>query len=261
MINLIQVLIIKPAVFIVGIFIIRRWKLIINQPGIRLLRWSIIVFLAGEVFCGIDIYLFHRMTLMNEILHETAMMLSFAGFIWGSMTAANLDSNCLVMGCSQKDKCLLDPRDCPQAQAQNTMISAIFLGLISLAVMPFFVQPFITTETLVAGMGNWVLGSFKIIDYPLLWDFRTRLAPLIPILALSIVFLRLFAIVKINKTDRILIYLGTGFLLFILNRLFLLYVFRENGAIGNFFEEIQELLFMIIVLVWSKTKLPADHNV
>ena len=243
-----------------GILVIRQLNLLKPESGIRLLRWSTMIFLLGEAICGIDIYLFQRMTLINELIHETAMMLSFSGFIWASMILINGDRNCFGIGCPQKTTCQINPQDCSQAQTIVGLLKAGVLGLILLAVMPFFVQPYSITETLTAGFGNRILGFYTIIDYQFLWIFRLRLAPVIPLLAFGIVLTRLFFKIEITKIDRILIYLGSGFLLFILNRLFLLYVFRDNGSWGNFFEEMQELIFILYLLTWTKKTLLLKAN-
>lgn len=235
-----------------GILVISQLNLLKPRSGIRLLRWSTMIFLLGEAFCGIDIYLFQQMTLVNELIHETAMMFSFSGFIWASLILINGDRNCLGFACPDRISCQINPRDCSQAQTIAGLLKAGLLGLILLTVMPFFVQPYSISETLVAGLGNRELGFYTILDYKFLWIFRLRLAPMVPLVAFGIVLIRLFFKIEIAKIDRILVYLGSGFLLFILNRLFLLYVFRDNGSWGNFFEEMQELIFILCLLIWSK---------
>lgn len=235
-----------------AVLLIRQLNLLKPRQGISVLQWSVLIFLIGEAFCGVDIYLFQEMTLLNELIHETAMMFSFSGFIWSGMILFHFDQACFGFGCTQRSLCQTDPEDCTQAQTMFGLLKIILLGLMIIASMPFFANPFSTTETLVAGIGGKIFGSYRIDDYSFLWDFRLRLAPLIPLFAFAFVMIRLLIKTPLAKRDRIILYFGFGFLVFILNRLFLLYVFRENGVWGNLFEEMQEFMVILLLLIWSK---------
>lgn len=235
-----------------SILVVRQLNLLKSRSGITVLQWSVIIFLLGETFCGIDIYLFRQMTLFNELVHETAMMFSFSGFVWSAMILSNTDRNCLGIACPQRNLCQIKPEDCSQARIMAGLLKVGLLGLIILSVMPFFAVPFSTTDTLAAGIGNKIFGSYRIVDYSFLWSFRLYLAPGITLAVFCVILIRLFINGGLIKLDRMLLSLGLGFLIFIINRLFLLYVFRENGAWGNFFEEIQELMFILILLIWSR---------
>lgn len=76
------VLIIKPLYMLIAlVLIVLMWRL--KSPDGVAVRWGLVLFLAGETACGVNILFFSHSSYLLEFFHMYGMVLGFAFFTYG----------------------------------------------------------------------------------------------------------------------------------------------------------------------------------
>jgi hypothetical protein len=248
--NLVLVLLLKPAVIIVGaIVLLPLWKMR-QKPGLLTLFWSTVIFMIGELICGVDVYGCNRMTLFNEGAHDTAMMLAFAGYIYGIFTAFYHKRGCLKLGCDKYRECALEAKDCELSHKPGAVTLVLLFTGIVLSMLPMLSTPVIHQTLIEAGLGDKIFGSYLYDRTSELYLLQQIAFPGVSIAA----FLATMAIVVVRKritpTARKTVSLGLGALSFVYFRVVLVNLFHPQVIFTTLGEEIIELLFMLLLACW-----------
>jgi hypothetical protein len=73
---------VKPAYMILSLLIII-WLWRTSEPSLRLIRWALILFLGGEMFCALNYLLANSQSDLLEILHSLGMVGMSMFLPWG----------------------------------------------------------------------------------------------------------------------------------------------------------------------------------
>lgn len=233
----------------VSLYLIIRSK----AADLRLMGWSLLVFLIGEVFCAINYIFLQDNSYFAEYIHSYSMAVAFGFAAYALMEG--LDQRLIHF--TQADKhCALLPvcGQCAKYQPVRCGIHRIaqFMGisLIILAAIPLL-APFSYTAY------NTQIGP--IIHYysrPFVHQwFEARFSPVLAILlsSLAILIIRYTSHRTLHPLARVLICAGMGFLGFGMFRVTLGMIYAERLVWSTFWEEATELMFVVAVMyiLWS----------
>ena len=236
---------IKPlymAISLALIIILKRRK----AGDLEALKWALILFLTGEVFCAINYLLFSENSYLLEYLHSYGMVMAFALAVYA-----------IIMGLEDRILKLNHPNDrctglslCPRCikyeittcgAMRLLMLMAIFFSVCALIPLqaPFHAVGYITH----------ILGSDYFYTHPVTYQmFEARFAP---VAAILLYLGAAFLLGGRNTTrffyGRLSFAAATGLLGFAYFRVGLLSIFREDLAWFVIWEELTELLFIAAV--------------
>lgn len=248
--NLILALVLKPMVIVVDdVLLFPFWKMR-EKPGMIILFWSTIIFLLGELTCAIDVYIFQRMTLINEGIHDTAMLIAFGGFFWGFYKVWVHKYGCFKPECEQYKECELEPEICGKNQQCGIYPVWILLGGVVFAVLPIFSTPIIHQAILQAGYGDIVIGTYFYNRTFNLFFLQQILFPISAIVAFIVDILIVLSLRRFTPLAWKFLFFGMGALGFVYFRLMLINIYHPNVVYTVVGEEILELLFMILLSLW-----------
>ena len=253
--NLILVLIFKPLVIVFGILICKRFLQLRELPGMNILLWSMVVFIIGELFCAIDVYIIQRMTFINEGLHDIGMLFSFGGFIWGYFDYTIYRYGCIKTDCIQIQDCDLGPLTCRKFQrVDNNFIVMLLGGGIVLAVLAMAARPITHKILLSAGFGENIIGAYLYNRSQTLYILQQVIFPALAISAFIFTSGKILISRLIDEFTRKLIFFGCGAIGFVYFRLLLINIYHPDVFLTTIGEEILELLFVVLVYRWIKDR-------
>lgn len=252
--NLILAIILKPSVIIIGILLLKPFWHMRQKPGLHIMFWSTVFFLIGEIACAIDVYIMHKMTLVNEGIHDIFMLISFVGYSYGIYKILLAKYGCFKNDCKKYNNCELDAENCEKNQQFGLYPIWLFIAGIVLGIFPFFATQVIHQTYLPAGYGETVIGAYLYNRTINLYVLQQIIFPLSAILAFSTNIV-LYAIDRKMKQLlwKISCY-GTGALCFVYFRLILINIFHPNVVYTAIGEEILELMFMLLIILWIVPK-------
>jgi hypothetical protein len=252
--NLILAVMLKPSVIIIGILLLRPFWYLRQKPGLLIMFWSTVCFLIGEIACALDVYIMHKMTLVNEGLHDIFMLISFVGYSYGIYKIFLAKYGCFKNDCKKYNNCELDAEICEKNQQFGLYPIWLFIAGIILSIFPLFATQVILQTSLPAGYGETVIGSYLYDRTFDLYVLQQIIFPISAIIAFSInVVLYIFNHKMKPLLWKISCY-GIGALGFVYFRLILINIFHPNVVYTAIGEEILELMFMLLLILWIAPK-------
>lgn len=252
--NLILAILLKPLVIIFGLLLLKPFWRMKQTSGMITMFWSTVFFLIGELACGIDIYLMQRMTLVNEGIHDIFMLISFAGYSYGFYIILLNRFGCFKTECKVYDNCELNPDVCEKYQQFGLYPIWLFISGIILSIIPLFATQVLHQASLNAGFGETVIGSYLYNRTFNLYVLQQIIFPVSAILAFSINIV----LYNIDRKMKPLLWkiscYGIGALGFVYFRLILINIFHPNVVYTAIGEEILELMFILLLILWIAPK-------
>lgn len=265
--------VIKILVLVIGFWFM--WTTRSNRSqDFRLLWYSVGLFLLGEVFCGINIYINQRLVLSFEILHGVGMAAGFSLFFYALWWI--IDSR-VVHFTDESRSCLL-LRACEECDRDEggcqyeRLFGWLLIALAVLAAAPYF-SPIEEIRYPVAELNlREVFGTPILPDVtlfpggtqfvqPYILDFLVkRIYPGIALLMflLSYVSLRWGGAKKDHLTVGLLA-IGLGTLSFASLKLTIHSLFHEL-AFSSLWEELTELMFIVLVVLGYRLFAGGKHG-
>jgi len=219
-------LLVKPVYMMLSLIIILA---LIRQkrPQIIALQWGQITFLAGEVFCAINFYIFKHESILSEYLHSYGMVLAF-GFT----------SFALLEGWEMRSGNRISPR------LEREARDILQFSLPMLAILTFIplLAPLQTDAYSVSILGF----PYSYTRFDFYEIYERRILPLIALIAFIVAYLPLL---KKNESlipyiTKIFVCAGIGALGFAFFRITLNAIFVNNLVWFEFWEEATELMFV-----------------
>ncbi|MCJ7526368.1 MAG: hypothetical protein MUP71_14280 [Candidatus Aminicenantes bacterium] len=256
--------VIKPTYMILSLLLII-WLWRAPEPSLRLLRWALIFFLSGEMFCALNYLLTNSQSDLLEILHSLGMVGMSMLLPWGFLLLlddriihfSNKNSKCeLIKLC---DSCWkFTDAACKFKQLSWFAIPAV--AAVALLPLP---APINSSHVV-----TWVLGNEShFVLSPLLQWLEFRIFPLLACFFMLVSLFFLTGNMTGLKKAQGLFFMGFGFMLYSLLKFLLNSGFAGLPQWANFWEEITELMMVVglaiflglfhrqlhLTLPWSKT--------
>ena len=252
--------VIKPLYMILSLLLawfLRRRR----EADLSALKWAMIFFFSGELFCALNYLFFNERSWPAEYLHMAGMIAAFGLVVLAVAEFCDerivhfsvVDRNCaLLVACGQ----------CYKNAAVACRLRLVFMaalpGLLLLCAMPLLVplRP-LAQETA-------ILGTPYTYAHPVLYQlFETRYSPLLAALFFTAALLTfLFRRERAWSTAKLLFAAGAGFLSFAFFRLVLFSLFRDELYWFVIWEEWTEMLFIaalwLFILIFRKKPLLAS---
>ena len=228
-------LIIKPAYMIASLAII---LILIGQKRRQLviLQYGLVAFLAGEIFCAINFYMYRHESILAEYIHSYGMVLAF-----GLIFYALLDGWASRFGKSEHSKLF---------QSAGLLFRFIAPAAAILTFIPLL-TPLNADAYAVTLFG--IPYSYTRFDFYLLYE--RRILPLIPLfafIAAGIPYLKKGQ-KPLPPLSKLFFSVGFGTFGFAFFRVALNALFVDNLVWFEFWEEMTELIFIAAVgyVLWS----------
>lgn len=242
--------VIKPAymlLFLALIVMLRRN----DATDLKTLRWGLIFFLAGEVFCSVNYIFFQDGSLLFEYLHSLGMVAGLGFIAWAGMEG--LDRR-VVGYSSATERCAVTAlcAGCAKRRGGPCPLRQLFLylslALAAVALIPLTMQPQpVSYNTVIWGT------PYNYSHATLHQWYELRFCPW----AALVLFLGSFVALWRGgdagvAPSKILLAGGTGLLGFGLLRTVLLQVYEERMVWYVFWEEATELIFAagLVYVLW-----------
>jgi rhodanese-related sulfurtransferase len=256
---------IKPTYMLlsasVSLYLVLRSK----AADLRLLGWSLLVFLIGEVFCAINYVFLKDSSYFAEYMHSYSMAIAFGLAAYALMEG--LDQRLIHFSGADK-RCALLPvcGQCVKYQPVRCGVGRIaqYMGIsmIILAVVPLL-APFSYTAY------NTQIGPiFHYYTRPIIHQwFEARFSPILSILlsGLALLVMQRASHITLPPLAQTLFCGGAGFLGFGMFRVTLGMVYAERLVWATFWEEATELMFVAVVMyilwIFRHTLLPGVDQV
>jgi hypothetical protein len=255
---------VKPAYMILSLLIII-WLWRTSEPSLRLIRWALILFLGGEMFCALNYLLANSQSDLLEILHSLGMVGMSMFLPWGFLL---LIDDRLIHFSVKNSKCewikfcgscwKFTEATCKFKQLSWFVIPAI--AAVALLPLP---APISSSH-----MVTWVLGNEShFVLSPLMQWLEFRIFPLLACLFILVSLFFMTGNMAGLKKAQGFFFLGFGFMMYSLLRFFLNSGFAGLPQWSNFWEEMTELMMVMglaiflrlfrkqlnLPLPWSKT--------
>ena len=243
---------VKPIYMMLSLVIILA---LIGQSAVDLsaLRWGQIAFLAGEIFCAINFYLFRHESILSEYLHSYGMALAFGftsfAFIEG------LDSRLLRLtssrsACEALQVCGRCTRHEQEGCKARAVIRFVIPVLIFLSFIPIL-SPLQSDAYAVSIFGF----PYSYTRFDFYEIYERRILPILASIAFVLAYLPLWRKGEppIPFITKVLLSAGIGALGFSFFRVTLNAVFVQNLVWFEFWEEATELIFVGLVafVLWE----------
>jgi hypothetical protein len=234
-----------------------------DDPGFRLVWYGVGLFLLGETFCGVNIYITQRLVLSLEILHGVGMAAGFSVFFYGLWRI--LDSH-VVHFTDDSRSCML-LRACTECDREEggcqyqRLFGWFLLALALIALVPLF-SPLKELRYAISEFNLQDLVSFSWIPdfvpfpggtefvHPVILDvLHKRVYPLIAAVSFTTSYLMLrFAGQGRDRITMAFAGLGLGTLSYSALKV-ILYSTIDELAYSALWEELTELLFIVLVVM------------
>lgn len=212
-----------------------------RRSPIRALQWGQIAFLAGEIFCAINFYIFKHKSIFSEYLHSYGMAIAFGLTIYAIVEG-------LEMRFVQKNRH-------KSVREAREMIQFIIPILAALSFIPIL-SPIKIDAYLVSILGFPY--SYIRLEFYEMYEHK-----ILPMLALASFILAFLFLIKkgddksIPFIAKVFLSSGLGFLGFSFFRVTLNALFASNLVWFEFWEEATELMFVGIIgfTLWQYRKI------
>jgi len=224
-----------------------------RSRDLRLLGWSLLIFLVGEVFCALNYLFFRDNSYFAEYMHSYSMALAF-----GMVTYALLDGvDERLLHFSKPDaRCALLPVCGPCVKYQpgrcgiRRFSQLLGVVLVILSFIPLL-APYSFTS-----YNTHIFTFTHYYTHPFVHQwYEARYSPVVAIfmICMGLLVMQLTPHETIHPLARSLLCLGTGFFGFGWFRLALGDIFAEALVWATVWEEFTELLFVcaVIYLLWT----------
>lgn len=213
-----------------------------SAPEITSMRWGLIAFLTGEIFCAINFIVYKHASLVSEYIHSYGMVLAFGFFACAFFEI--LDQRLLHINsgkCALNELCGTCKRNAPLS------CSARRIGLLTLTMMmlasclPLTVSS--SSESYLTNLFGFPY-SYARFDFQQWYETRA-----LPVFALLFFMLALLPLLRakgkpIPHATKILFSAGIGALGFSLFRTALAAMFANHLVWFEFWEEASEWMFI-----------------
>ncbi len=217
-----------------------------TMPDMAAVRWSMLFFFIGEVFCYINILALGDDSYLSEYLHSFGMVAGF-GFVFYALLQG-LDMRVVRLGavrwCALYPLCetctLAEGRTCKAWRVAQLLIPVLAL----LCAMP------LVARFDLSGQPGPVFGfPFYLTRFGIYQVYENRLLPLLALLCFAAAYVPLWLPVRepFPTLTLILVSAGGGALVFSLGRLALGMMYATNLVWFNAWEEVTELAFVVAV--------------
>jgi len=231
-----------------------------READLSALKWAMIFFFAGELFCAFNYLFFNEGSYPAEHLHMFGMALAFGLTILAA--AEFMDGRIIHFGAEARNCSLLAAcgkcyKDAPVACSLRMVFIIVLPCLALLCAMP----PLVPVRF--AAQGNVILGTPYTYAHPTLYQlFETRYSPLLAALFFTTALLAfLLRRERAWSTAKLFFAGGAGFLSFAFFRLVLFSLFRERLYWFVIWEEWTEMMFIaalwLFILLFRKKPLLA----
>lgn len=245
--------VIKPVYMIFSfVLIILLWRHTARE--MVLIKWAMIIFLLGEIFCAINYLVTGGENEILEILHGLGMVGISILLPWGLFVF--LDRHILNFSVDKSNCVLLQLcRQCWKNSDTTCSLKQLFLFLaptlavVSLMPLTALLKPFHYTMT-VFKVETQLSLSFRVLQLEL------RVYPIIASILLIVSMFFLWRAQKNIKLAQFPFFIGLGFMIFSLFRFFLIYSYYHLPHWVNFWEEMTELIMIagvgIFLIIFRK---------
>ncbi|MBV6397027.1 MAG: hypothetical protein HFACDABA_02631 [Anaerolineales bacterium] len=243
-------LVVKPAYMFISLVLILA-LLRQKERGLAALRWGMIAFLLGEIFCAVNFIAYQHESLVSEYIHSYGMALAFGFFTYALLEM--LDARVLHINrghCSINGLCQTCKRVTPLACAARRVAILIVMLTISASFLP------LTVSTSPESYATDLFGvpyAYARFDFYQWYEAR-----LLPVLALILCACALMILLRptgdpLPQSAKILFSAGLGALGFSLFRVILGALFAGELVWFEFWEELSELMFTgaFAFLLWQ----------
>lgn len=212
------------------------------------LRWGLFFFWLGEAFCAVNYLVFNHKSHFSEFLHSYGMVVGFAFTFYALFDGLD---NRLIQFTNKNKKCVAIDLcgKCIKTQSVPCGVRRIIL-LILPVVMIISMLP-IAARLQTIRYHTEILGTFYTYNWPLLYQlFEARFVPVLAILLFASGLAAMFLDRRqpVPDTARILASAGFGALSFGILRFSLKAIFFENLIWADYWEELTELVFVLVVM-------------
>ncbi|MEW6440988.1 MAG: rhodanese-like domain-containing protein [bacterium] len=233
---------VKPVYMLLScILIVVLWRR--REVDLRVLRWALVLFLAGESFCALNYLFFGEDSYLIEYLHIYGMVLAFGFTTYALLEGA--DSRLLHVSekqkrCTALDLCGACVKHGEAPCAARRLLLLASTALLLLACLPLLVRVHPDSYN------TRILGVLYHYSHPVLFQlFEIRYAPVVAILCFGAALL----VLRFSRPDpiplaKIGLSAGVGFLGFSVFRMVLFHAFRGNLVWYIVWEEVTELIFV-----------------
>ena len=217
------------------------------------LRWSMLFFLAGELFCWVNIVAFNEESVPLEFLHSWGMV-ACLGFL--AFAAVEAVDRGLIHYSDPRARCAFAGlcRGCAKTQDTPCLVLRLFKWtlpcLAVVALMPLTVQP------AAVSYNTRLFSLVRNLMHPVIIQlYESRFAPVAAISLLAVAWLLLLAGGRSSFSlllSKVFLSAGLGHLGFGLMRVTLLAYFRSDLTWFVFWEEATELVLTasVVFVVW-----------
>lgn len=253
---------VKPIYMILSL-LIALWLRRRRSPDLIALKWAMLFFLGGEVFCAVNYLFFAEASLLAEYLHMFGMAVAFGLTVLALVEFmddrlirfSNPGTHCALLAACGK---------CYKNAAVTCSLRVIFTiaapCLIPICAMPFLVEPKPALQNTV------ILGTPYTYSHPWVYQlFEIRYAPAAAASFFTVALLLLLLRRERSfPTAKLFFAGGTGFLCFGMFRLILFSLYRDILAWFVIWEELTELITVaalgLFLLVFRKKPLLLDPH-
>ena len=231
-----------------------------READLSALKWAMLLFFAGELFCAVNYLFFGERSLLAEYLHMFGMALAF-GFTVLAISEF-MDERVVHFSAAGKNCSLLAAcGKCYKSAAVACSLRVIFCIVLPCLILLCVMPPLAGIHSAV--QGTVILGTPYTYAHPEVYQlFETRIAPAVA----ALFFLAALLVLGLRRerswaAAKLLFAGGAGYLSFALFRLVLFSMYRENLAWFVVWEEWTEMLFVaaawLVLLVFRKRPLLA----
>jgi hypothetical protein len=238
----------KPAVLVLSLLALRLIGRRAAGKGRTLLTFSLVTFMAGELFCAADVYVLRRMTLLDESGHDILMAVAFGLFALGIYEHARAASPCWNVRCDKNKTCRLPAAECALSSSYGPFVAWLIAGAAVTAVIPFLARPGVLRVLLPAGIGKRPFGAYLYDRTPEISFLQQKILPLLAGVALGLAAVSYVRKKKITRAGAWLASMGAGALSFVFYRLIVVHFFHPDAVLTDFVEELLEALFLVLLL-------------
>jgi rhodanese-related sulfurtransferase len=239
-------LLIKPVYTLLSLAL---FVLLLRQPApdLAALRWALLAFFIGEMFCYFNILAFGDDSYLSEYLHSLGMIVSF-GFLFHALLEG-VDLRVVHIGALGRG-CALYPLcgGCPLAEGRTCR--AWRLAQLAVPVLALLCAvPLVARLDLQGYMARVFTLPYYYTRFAVYQAYENTVLPLLALACFGAAYVPLWLPVRepFPALTRVLVSAGGGALSFALVRLSLGMIFTSNLVWFNFWEETTELVYILAV--------------
>jgi hypothetical protein len=242
--------VVKPFYMLVSFgLIVIIWRL--KSLDMVALKWALIFFLSGEIFCAINYIFFTEKSHLMEYLHIYGMVLCFGSVTYAFIEGVDLR---IIRYSDPKKQCRLLElcETCVKYTDTHCEIRRVFLFMIPLVFTLCFMP--ILSDLHGVSYNTVILGTHYNYSHSAIYQiFEIHIAPVIG----ALLFAASFMILLVRKEHQVrlpklLFAGGVGFFGFSMFRLVIFKIYRDNLVWFVVSEEVTELLFILWIgaILW-----------